>query len=153
MDLKALIEKERASFETPASDSLNVALGGELVKVTVSRLRPDMWQALTALHPPRKGVSSDANLGYNQSALPSTYPAESLLVNAEPVDAETWAEMYAVLNSVHRNNLSAVIWGLNVLAAITELRELGKAAAGQPSSLPANRESRRAVSKAGSRQK
>lgn len=153
VDLKDLIARQRAEVEAPKTLPVNVALAGELVTVEVARLLPDDWQALVANHPPRATSKSDAKIGYDQNALPRGYPADRIKVAGEPVDQETWVELYAVLNSVNKNNVGSVIWGLNVYEALQELAELGKAAAGQRSSSPANRESRRAASKGGSRAK
>lgn len=153
MSLKDLIAKQKATVEALASESLNVVLGGELVEVSVTQLRPDEWQALTAANPPRAGIDADRNLGFNQDHLPHDYPAERITVAGEAVDKETWSEIWGVLNSVNRANVGTLIWGINVYSAIVELRELGKAVAGQSSNLPANRESRRAVSKGGSPRK
>lgn len=153
MSLKDLIAKQRAEVENLGSDSVKVALGGELVEVVIIKLRPDEWENLTASNPPRAGIDSDRNLGFNQDHLPKDYPPERITVAGEPVDAETWADVWSVLTSVNRKNIGTLIWGINVYSAMVELRELGKAEAGQSSSSPANRESRRAASKAGSRQK
>lgn len=153
MDVKALIARQRAIIEAPKTDGLNVALGGELVPVEVARLMPDDWQLLVAAHPPRKSSRTDANIGYDQHGLCRSYPADRITVAGEPIDAETWADLWDSLNSVNKNNVHTLIWGLNVYDAIKELQELGKAAAGSPSSSPGNRASRRAGSKGGSPQK
>lgn len=153
MSLHDLIAKQKASVEQLPSDSVKVALGGELIEVVVTKLRPDEWDALTAANPPRAGLDADRNLGFNQDSLPKGYPVERIQVGGESVDAETWNETWRVLNSVNRKNIGVLIWGLNVYTAILEMRELGKAAAGQSSNLPANRESRRAASKGGNRPK
>lgn len=153
MDLKALIAQQRANIEATKTETVNVVLGEELVPVEVSRLLPDDWQSLVAAHPPRKTSKSDANIGYDQNGLPRDYPAEKIKVAGEPVSSDTWRELYAVLNSVNRNNVGTVIWGLNVYEAIQELQALGKAAADQQSASQGNRESRRAASKGGNPRK
>jgi hypothetical protein len=53
------------------------------------------------------------------------------MVDGEVMDPETWAEMYSVLDSVHRNKVELVIWGINVNAVLQELQELGKGRAGK----------------------
>lgn len=153
MNVQELIEKQRAELSQEKAERVEIALGGELVEVKVKKLMPDVWQELVAVHPPRKGATGDANVGYDQGSLPRDYPTTHLLVAGEPVDGETWASLWAVLDSVHRNSVGAVIWGVNYYAAVKELRELGKAAAGQASSSPATSGSRPAASKAGSRRK
>lgn len=145
-DLKDLIARQRVEIEQPKNESVDVVLGGELVRVQVSRLLPDVWQQLVAEHPPRKVervevdgkrvsmVHSDSNVGYDQQGLPRDYPADHITVDGAEVDQETWRELFSVLNSVHQNNVHTVMWGLNVFDAIKELDSLGKAKAGSPSS-------------------
>lgn len=153
MNVQELIAKQRAELAEDKAESVDVVLGGELVAVTVKKLLPDDWQMLVAVHPPRKGATGDANVGYDQASLPRDYPATHIEVAGQPVDDATWADLWAVLDSVHRNNVGSVIWGVNYYAAIKELRELGKAAAGQASSSPAPSGSRPVASKGGSRRK
>lgn len=145
MDLKDLIAKQRVEIERPVTETVDVVLGGELVTVVFSRLLPDDWQQLVAEHPPRtlggdrpRQVLSDGHVGYDQKALPRDYPVTHIAVAGEAVDVETWHALYDVLNTVHRENVHTVIWGLNVFDAIRELKSLGKAAAGSQSSSPAN---------------
>lgn len=141
-DLKDLIARQRVEIERPKTDPVDVVLGGELVRVEVARLLPDAWQQLVAEHPPRTVesedrktmVHSDVNVGYDQKTLPRDYPADHITVNGSPVDAATWRDMFSVLNAVHQNNVHTVMWGLNVFDAIKELKALGKAKAGSPSS-------------------
>lgn len=152
-DLKDLIARQRAKVERPRTESVDVVLGDELVSVAVSRVMPDDWQQLVAAHPPRTGVTADANMGYNQNTLPRAYPADRISVGGKEVSQEDWAEIYSVLESVDKNNIHTTIWGVNVFSAIKELQALGKAGAGSQSSLPANRAYRRAGSKASSPQK
>jgi hypothetical protein len=150
MDLKALIAKQRQELETPKTETLNVVLAGELVEVRITKLMPDDWQQLVATHPPRVGIDSDGNLGFDQATLPRDYLATHIQVAGEDIETETWTEMFGLLDSVHRNNIGTVVWGLNVYAAVKELRELGKARADQESASHGNRASRHAASKAGS---
>lgn len=153
MDLKALIAQQRASVEATKTETVNVVLGRELVEVEISRLLPDDWQSLVAANPPRKTSKSDANIGYDQNGLPRNYPAAKIRVAGEPVSSDMWRELYEVLNSVNRNNVGTVIWGLNVYEAIQELQELGKAVADSQSASQGNRASRRVASKGGSPRK
>jgi hypothetical protein len=131
MDLKALIEAEKNRVDPHATDVVNVPLGDELVEVEFAKLRADEWHALMAACPPRPGVPSDENLGYNQATAARKYPVSRVRVAGEPVDKETWNALLDVLGGVDHNNLGTVIWGLNVLSAIKRLDDLGKARAGQ----------------------
>lgn len=152
--MKNLIAQERAKVEGPKpSVTKTVPLGDAGVDVTFEKLRGDEWQALVAANPPRDDVMSDLNIGYNEKAVTLKYPLERVKADGEPVDAETWAELYDVLDGVGRNLLALGIWQVNVQDAINRLAELGKARAAQQLTLPENRESRRAASKAGSRRK
>lgn len=153
MSLQDLINKQRAELAQDKTGDVEIVLGGELVQVTVTKLMPDEWQQLVAVHPPRPTATGDANIGYDQAALPRDYPADRITVAGENVDTATWQELWSVLETAHRNNVGTLMWGLNHYAAIKELRELGKAAAGQPSSSPAPSGSRPAASKAGSPRK
>jgi len=153
MDLKALIAKQREALAEVKTKTLEVVLGGEAVEVVVAKVSPDEWQELASSHPPRRTNTGDHSIGYDQYALPRDYPAGRITVGGEPVDQEEWAEIYSVLEAVHRNSIGSLIWGLNVYDVMQELQRLGKAEAGRQSASPANRESRRAASKAGSRAK
>jgi len=153
MDLKALVAKQRDALADLKTKTVEVVLGGEAVEVVLAKVSPDEWQELAADHPPRKTNTGDHSIGYDQYALPRDYPADRITVGGEAVDQEQWAEIYSVLEAVHRNSIGSLIWGLNVLDVMEELQRLGKAAAGRRSASPANRESRRAASKGASRQK
>ncbi len=134
MDLSELIARQRAAVENPPSESLNVILGGELVEVTVTKLRPEEWQKLVAARPPRTTSKTDRNIGYDQFAVPRDYPAERITVAGSEVTAEQWRDLFTLVDSMHQNNIHTVMWGLNVYAAIQELQKLGEARAGQQSS-------------------
>lgn len=128
-DYKALIAKQRAELEVVKQWDVDVVCGGAAVTVSIERAMPDEWDALVGENPPRHGVEGDATIGYNPRGVSAAYPRVSL--DGERVDAETWAEFYGVLDSVHKNNIDVVVWGSNVNAALQELRELGKARAGK----------------------
>lgn len=152
-ELEELIERQRVALESPRFHEITVVVAGVRKTVRVSKLRPDDWQQLVRSCPPSPGYKPDESIGYNQDALPRAYPVERLLVDGEAVSQDLWAALFSVVDSSHKNNLHTAMWDLNVMSSLTELKELGKAEAGQSSSLPANRESRRAASKAASRQK
>lgn len=151
MDLKALIEKQRLALEQPKTASAPIVAGGEMLTVSITKIDPNDWQTLVGEHYPRKGVDSDLNVGYDQHSLPRDYPVSRIRVEDEEVDVETWQSLYDVIDSTHKNTIGSTMYGLNVLDAIRELGALGKAKARSGS--PANRESRRAASKAGNPQK
>lgn len=129
VDVKALIAKQRAELETVKQWDVEVSCGGELVKVSLERVSPDEWDDLVNTNPPRPGVEGDATIGYNPRGVSAVYPRVRL--DDELVDAETWADFFEVLDSVHKNNIGVVVWGANVNATLQELRELGKARAGK----------------------
>lgn len=153
MNVQELIEKQRAEIAQEKTAATEIVYGGELVEVVVVKLSPDDWQQLVAKCPPRTAHPGDANIGYDQAMLPRLYPAEKIRFGGEIIDQSTWDEIWKPMDSVHRNNIGTVIWGLNHYAAVKELRELGKAAAGQQSSSPAPSASRPAGSKGGSPRK
>jgi hypothetical protein len=152
LDLKKLIAEARAEVDEPKTQGVKVVLRGNLLVLEFTKLLGSDWQNVTAKHPPRPGTD-DKNIGYNTDAMPADYPVEMITVEGEPIDEETWRDMFAVLGSVHRENISTAMWGLNFYDEFVELRDLGKASAGgnaKSSSSPANRASRRAASKGGS---
>lgn len=136
IDLKALIEKQRAELEVVKSESVDVVLGGEKVTLTVEKVHPDVWDGLMQRNPARPGSDSDVEAGYNTKGVTLAYPR--LLQDGVVLDAETRADLVAVLDSTWRNALSIVIWGVNVNGPLSELRALGKARAGRKSPSPAN---------------
>lgn len=129
MTIKDLIAKQRAELEAVVEQDVDVVLGGELVTLTFSKALPDEWDALMAAHPPRQSVKGDAAIGYNAKAVSRAYP--KVAANGEKLDAETWGDLFGVLDSVHRNNVEVVIWGINVNDALVKLSDLGKARADQ----------------------
>ncbi|WP_396657108.1 hypothetical protein [Microbacterium oxydans] len=134
--IKDLIARQRTEIEATAQQSVDVVLGGELVTLTFDRALPDEWDALMVANPPRQGAKSDAAVGYNAKAVSEAYPRVE--ADGEKLDAETWAELFSSLDSVNRNNVEVVIWGVNINDALVKLRELGKARADQKQSWPAN---------------
>lgn len=135
-DLQKLIAKQREELGIVKEQHIDVVLGGEKVSVTLRKAQPEEWDALVALNPPRRGIESDAMVGYNPKGVSRSYP--NVHVDGEPVDAETWADMYGVLDSVWKNNIETLIWGINVQEQLKQMHALGKARAGQSSPSPAN---------------
>lgn len=136
VDIKDLIAKQREELAVVKQGTAQVSLGGALVKITLERVSADEWSELVGHSPPRPGIEGDATLGYNAGGLSARYPR--VAVDDEVLDAETWADLYKVLDVVNRNSVDLVIWGININETMRELRELGKAQAGKKSSLPAN---------------
>lgn len=135
VDLKALVDRQRAKNEEVVSEDVDVVLGGEIVRITVQKVIPEVWDKLVMRNPARPGSASDEEAGYNTKGVTLAYPR--LLIDDEVLDAETIASIYEVLESTWRNALGIVIWGVNVNGALKELRDLGKARAGQSSPSPA----------------
>lgn len=151
-DVHALIEKQRASLEATEPQVAEIVLGGELVDVSVTKMRGDAWETLAAEHEPRTGTT-DARIGFNAKTLPGDYPVERLLVGGEPIDAATWRSVWESLDPPSRTSVVNIMWGANVLIPMQERIALGKARSGVKSGSPANRASRRAASKGGSPRK
>ena len=151
MDIQALIAAHRAEVESAPSKDVPIPFGGESVTVTVTELRGDAWQDLTAEHPPRAGNTDDEQLGFNPKTLTEAFPG--VRVNGELVDAGTWAEMYSLMDAVSRNAIAGTIWQVHVMDKLSKFAALGKASAARQSVSPANRASRRAASKGGSQPK
>lgn len=135
-DLKTLIDRQRAKNEEVVSEDVDVVLGGEIVRLTVQKVIPEVWDKLVMRNPARPGSASDEEAGYNTKGVTLSYPR--LLMDGEVLDEQTIASIYEVLESTWRNALGIVIWGVNVNGALKELRELGKARAGGKSPSPAN---------------
>lgn len=152
MSIQDLIAAEKASIEKIEPADQPVVIGGQQVMVTVTRVSPDAWANLTATHPPRPG-STDVPIGYNENTLPKDYPASHIKVEGEPVDQETWRDLYGALASVHRAAIGNAIWGRNVYPALEEMKRLGEAMAGEPSGSPARKGSRRAAGTGGNPRK
>lgn len=129
VDVKALIAAQRKNLETVKQYDVTVVCGDQEVKVSLERVSPDEWDDLVNTNPPRAGVEGDATIGYNPKGVARSYPR--VQIDGEPVDAETWAEFFDVLASLHKNNIGLVIWNANAYSVIQELRELGKGRAGK----------------------
>lgn len=131
MNLKEKIAAQKARLENPPSQEVQVLVGGEVTSIVLTKLRPDEWVSLVALHPPRAGMPSDKQLGMNLDTLPSDYPVDRIKVDGEAVDKEMWADIWGPMESVHRGDISAAVWGVNVWTTIQEIRAVGKARAAQ----------------------
>lgn len=127
VDLKALIAKAQAEI-AENSKTAQVEIGGELVDVVLRQVPGHVWADLIVTHPARTG--SDEYVGFNSDALVRDYPVEYVTVAEEPVDVETWQEMYDTLTSPSIKGLAAVAWALNQNDPAKRIVELGKARAG-----------------------
>lgn len=128
-DLKALIEKQRAELEVVKFQTVDVVVGGEKVTLTVEKVLPDVWDGLMIASPARRGSESDSIVGYDTKAVSLVYPR--LLLDGEVLDAQTRADLFAVLDSTWRNAIGVAIWGVNVHESLQEMHALGKASAGR----------------------
>lgn len=135
-DFKALIAKQREQLEVVKEATVDVEFGGVMVEVGISKVLPDVWDALIGECPPRPGREDDAQVGYNPKALAAKYP--NVTVDGVKVDPEDWASGFAIMDPPHRNNIEVTIWGVNINESLKALRELGKARAGRKSPSPAN---------------
>lgn len=130
MDLKALIAKARAEAASVEPTVAPVAVGGELVDVGFLPVAGVEWADLMATHPPRKGSVLDSNVGFNSDAVARDYPVSKITVGGEPVDEETWHELFSVLSSPSIKLIAAALWGMNQSDPAQRIAELGKAKAG-----------------------
>lgn len=135
-DVSKLIAKAKAGLAVQSVHDLDVVIAGEKVKLGFAKASPDEWDLLVVSNPPRPGVEGDSRLGYNPKRVSVGYPNVEL--DGEVLDAEVWAELYSVIESVWRNMIELTIWGINVNDQLQVLRAVGKVLAGQESSLPAN---------------
>ena len=127
VDLKALIAKAQAEVEA-ATESSTIEVGGQLVDVSFRQVAGHVWADLVVAHPPRPGT--DGNIGFNSDLMVRDYPAESITVDGQPVDGETWRELFAVVTSPNIKFMAAAIWALNQNNPTKRIVELGKARAG-----------------------
>lgn len=130
IDIDALIAESRAEIEDLKAVDIKIRLGGKLLDLEVRKLPPADWDLLKSKFPPRKDAVRDHNLGYNQDGLAAGYPAASLKLNAGPITQKKWAEVYAVLDSVNRENVQTLQYGLNIHEGDARMLELGKALMG-----------------------
>lgn len=150
IDIQAMLEKQRAIVAKRESLACSVEWGGEYVSVELFKLRADEWRDLIDAHPPRPDTSDTI---FNQTTMGGAYPAGSVLVGGSEVSQDEWAEIFGGLEPMSQENVYAILYALHVLEPMKRLVSLGKAAQGGTSGSPANRASRRAASRGGSRQK
>ena len=126
-DLKALIAKARAQIEE-SREAFEIEIGGEIVPLVFRQLPGHEWADLVVAHPPRQGT--DRNIGFNSDALVRDYPVSHITVDGEPVDVETWQELYDAATSPNIKIMAAAAWALNQNLPWQRIQELGKARAG-----------------------
>lgn len=133
-ELKSLIASARERVEEPPSETVNVVVGaegkGKFVAVTVSKITPAEWLRLESLHPPRVGVPGDERLGSDVYSIPPDYPVDRIKVDGDPVDVDTWRDLWDVIDVIHKENVTGLMYGLNRLASMMQVEALGKASAG-----------------------
>jgi hypothetical protein len=126
MDLKERIEAARALVENAEPTVATVEVGGELIDVGFKPVLGQVWADLMATHPPRPGAILDGNVGFNSDAVAKDYPLGKITVDGLPVDAETWAEINAVLTAPGIKLFAAALWGINQNDPARRAAELGK---------------------------
>lgn len=146
--LEELIAKQKQRVEDPAVGRAIVMLGGEEVTFEFLKLPAKEWLDLSAVHPPRAGSDSDASLGFNPHSLAAAYPVKAVrrvemeAVEAdgaeprevlEPVEADVYKAMFAVLDAIHIDTVGTVLWALNVWQDRMEVAAARKASLGEPS--------------------
>ena len=107
---------------------LEARLGGEEIKLEFDKVSANVWDDLVSRNPPRPGVEGDEQVGYYQAGVSRSYPG--VILDGEVLDAETWAEVFDVLDAVHRNAIGTSLWGLNILTTLEQLTSLGKGSPG-----------------------
>lgn len=110
-DFTALLEKQR-EIVMNRWETVDVALAGETLQVSVGRLFGFEWLNLTDVLLPK--TPADRNLGYDSAKLPRAYPAQRLKLNDEPTNADQWAQVWDLLEPEDRKSIGAVMWFLNV---------------------------------------
>jgi hypothetical protein len=130
VDVKALIEKARSEAASPETAAIDTVVGGELVSIEFVTIEGSAWSDLTATHPPRKGSEQDANIGFNTDAVVKDYPIAAVRVAGEPTDAESWADLFSVLDGPTIKNCGTAVWGLNQYTPHKRIVDAKKATAG-----------------------
>lgn len=130
MSLKDLIAKAKAEVQPVEPVTLDVVVHDQAVSLSFLPAEGRVWNNLTATHPPRKGATLDANIGFNSDDLSEDYPAELIRADGDQVDADTWRELFEVLSGPDIRNIASVLWSLNQLDPSRRRQELGKSSAG-----------------------
>lgn len=130
MNLQEKIAKARAEFEATEPTILNVEVGGEITALGFRPVWGQEWVDLLAVNPPRPGSENDTAVGYNTDAVASDYPASAVTVDGDPVSADDWRDLVAVLSAPNRNNIASVLYVLNQLEPARKLAAAGKALKG-----------------------
>lgn len=144
MDIAALVADARASFESAEPVDIQVLVGTRAVTVRFEPIDGQAYRALSVQHPPRQGVTTDMNIGYNIDAVVRWYPRVFLvdgddvtkvsdsLPRKSPTDPEhrPWFDLLDVLEAPDLKNLASVVWGMCEYSPQKRLMRAGKASAG-----------------------
>ncbi len=130
MSLKDEIAAAKAAIENTDPTDLDVELNGKLKKLTFKPVLGGVWDALTVAHPPRPNVIADKNAGYDTDGLPADYPVEKITVDGQVPAEDDWRDLFHTISSPNRQNVAAVLWGINRYEQEQTLIELGKARRG-----------------------
>lgn len=139
--IRELIEAQKRQVESPSTLIAEVALGGELVQVRLTKMESWAWLNLSAQHPIRPGSSLDAVHGFNMHAVVRDYPEREQVLSEDEsatLDDETWADMMSVLSAADIDTIATGIWALNVLEGRQAVKAAKKASAGERSMRPAS---------------
>lgn len=130
MSLKDDIAAARAALEAVEPVTQEVEVGGKLHTLSFLPAGGQVWADLVAMHPPREGSKIDSDFGFNADAVGRAYPVELISDDGEPVAAEDWQDMFAVLSSPNIKNIGTAVWGINQFVPAVKLAQLKKASAG-----------------------
>lgn len=114
----------RAAHANPEWTAVEAILAGDPIRIEIAPVWGYQWQDLEAKHAPVH--AEDRNTGYNRRTLPRDYPADRLKVDGAHLDQDTWRELYDVLDPSQRDDVSALMWGINVLEPVQMLQRLSQ---------------------------
>ena len=127
----------RAKKSAPSRQSsgqLELLMGEELITVEFTRLDPNAWIDLKAMHPPREGSKRDMNVGYNPHALAkAAAPKCGRLVDGdkrEDLTPEQWADIFTILDAPDLDTIATFLWGLNEYEPLQRIAAAKKASRG-----------------------
>lgn len=139
IDIDALVAKAAALVADAEPEIVPVVLAGQPVGVRFLPMSGREWRDLVLLHPPRKDVRQDLNLGYNVDAVVEHYPDVALIqgdevdsmirdVNGESVSR--WPAVWNALTATGRKDVAQAMWSAHEHRPETLVQAAGKASAG-----------------------
>lgn len=141
IDLDALIAQASALVAEAEPEIVPVVLAGRSLGVRFLPMSGREWRDLVLLHPPRKDVRQDLNLGYNVDAVVENYP-DVALVDGDEVDAmvrevngqsvSRWPAVWGALTATGRKDVAQAIWAAHEHKPEVLVQAAGKASAGSP---------------------